>query len=141
VVQRSWSNLAIIDGHDPCVPALDGEVNFNAAPEMADTVTFRGIVPVTGVLIPQGQSKTIPVDLFSDGPIAAPWTVQAFDTSALFGGTPVLDFAFDKTTGLNGDKLMLTITVSGTVKSTHNFLLVSSIGKTQHFWFGVVGVM
>ena len=36
VVQRSWSNKAASAGHDPCVPQLQGDVYFNAAPVMND---------------------------------------------------------------------------------------------------------
>jgi len=41
VVQRTWSNIAAKQGHDPCVPPLPGEVFFNSVPVLNDTITFN----------------------------------------------------------------------------------------------------
>jgi hypothetical protein len=63
-----------------------------------------------GISIPLGTSKTVEVDLYSDAP-SADFTVVAVDVASKFQmATPELSFAFDKTTGHNGDKLQLTIT-------------------------------
>ena len=66
-VQRTWSNAAAMASHDPCVPALANEVYFNAVPELNDTITIGGMFTMLGVQIPVGQTKTIDLDLFSDG--------------------------------------------------------------------------
>jgi len=114
LVQRTWSNAAATAGHDPCVPST-ALPYFNAAPVLPDTVKLdigTGHQQQLSVVhIAVGQSQTIELDLFSDGPTAAPWVVSALDfSSALSGGAPELAFKFDKNSGQNGDKLNLTIT-------------------------------
>lgn len=114
LVQRVWSNAAATASHDPCVPE-GASPYFNSAPVLPDTVQLdigTGKKQTLNVVnIPVGQSKTIELDLFSDGDTGGPWTVSALDFgSALMGGTPNLDFSFDNTTGQNGDKINLTIT-------------------------------
>jgi hypothetical protein len=142
VVQRSWSNKAALAGHDPCVPALPGTTYFNAAPVMNDTVTynFQGQnVPVTGVKIGVGETKTIDVNLFSDGPMDA-WNVKADDIAKLFGQQAHLDVSLDNDQGQNGQTLHLTIKVLTAGKHNQElFAVVSTSGKQQNFWVGVVG--
>jgi hypothetical protein len=141
-VQRSWSNAAALGGHDPCAPSFPGEVYFAAAGVLPDTVTLKygGVDNLTkGVLIPVGQSRTIEVDLYSDAP-AEPWTVSATDMSQLVGGqTDSLTFSWDATTGPNGTKLRLTITVvkGTTLIGGQPFMITSSNGP-RHEWFGYV---
>ncbi|HVY47921.1 MAG TPA: hypothetical protein VHB21_18665 [Minicystis sp.] len=140
-VQRIWSNEAAAASHDPCAPSPSGEVYFNAAPELNDDVTIfgpDGSVTMKGVTIKVGETKTIDVDLFSDGPTDA-WSVQAYDAQELFGGSPDLDLSLDKETGKNGDKLKLTI------KPLHQaqyglatFVLYSMKGKQMNPWVGLV---
>lgn len=142
VVQRSWSNKAAAEGHDPCVPQHAGDVYFNAAPVMNDTIVF-GIggfqTNVKGVKIAEGESKTIDVALFSDAPSDL-INVKAYDYSALIGGQPRLSFNLDADKGLNGQTLHLEITVDSASKNnTELFLLISSIGDQQNWWVGVVG--
>ncbi len=110
-VQRSWSNAnsEVSKGGDPCAPELPGEVYFNAVPVMNDTVTmsYQGQSFTTrGVKIAQGASKTIDVQLFSEGPTSA-WQVAATDMTQ--NGTN-LGLSFNQSTGNNGDVLQLTIT-------------------------------
>jgi hypothetical protein len=146
-VQRIWSNKSALAGHDPCQPTLSGEVYFNAAPVLTDSLTvmtFGTTVTVKGVKIAVGDSKTIPIELFSDGPMDAPWTVQVQDAQAAFGGTALLDITQDTTTGLNGDKIMATIKVMTAGKrGTESFIVTSTnADNTQtNIWFGIVGAM
>jgi hypothetical protein len=137
-VQRIWSNAHATAGQDPCRPELPGEVYFNASPVLPDAVVMSaGGQPVTmaGVNIPVGQSKTIAVQLFSEAPTSGPWTV-----SAVNAGTAYLGFSFDKTTGSNGDTLMLTITVnSAPTRRNESFVVKSSLGGQDNEWIGVVG--
>ena len=143
-VQRVWSNKAAAAGQDPCVPAAPGPY-FNSAPVLDDTITMSlqgQSVATKGVSIPIGQSKTIELDLFSDGPTGGPWTVQAIDlTNALQqASATALTFTFDKTNGQNGDKLHMTITAQA--KGTYGieeFLLVSRLGARATLWIGAVG--
>lgn len=141
VVVRTWSNQAIKAGHDPCVPAAAGTF-FAAAPESPDTVTYTYYgqkIKVRGVKIPVGMSKTIPIHLYSDAPMA-PWTVSA-NTS--FGAQGSLTFAFDKNTGQNGDILNLTITyVKATTSGAARFSVTSTNPQNvRHTWYGLVAAL
>jgi hypothetical protein len=142
-VQRTWSNASAKAGHDPCQPPLPGEVYFNATPVMADTIVTSIMgqsLEVKGVKIPVGKSKTIDVQLFSDGDTGGPWTVEADDTSAAAGSSPNLTLALDATQGQNGQTLHLTITVMTAAKhNTETFVLKSTLGQQQNAWYGIVG--
>jgi hypothetical protein len=143
-VQRTWSNASAAASHDPCVPIPTGEVYFNSAPVMSDTITLTQGAPFTtnGVQISLGSSKTIPVDLYSDGPTSGPWSIQAIDVASQYNGEPTaLTFGFDTTSGTNGDVVNLTITA---VRKDPNyggelFILESTLGSVQTLWFGAVG--
>ena len=138
-VQRIWSNAQAKAGHDPCQPEPPGEVYFNASPVETDdvAVSYDGqTLTAKGVQIAVGQSKTIAVELFSDGPTSGPWTVSAQNATS----SPALGFSFDKTTGVNGDTLMLTITVNTVpTRRYESFLLESSLNGQENFWIGIVG--
>lgn len=113
-VERAWSNASLAAGHDPCVPLPPDRAYFNAVAELDDDIavqfpTAKGPETAKGVRVPLGQSRTITVTLFSDGPVD-PWTVRAVDLGVLVGNEPQLSFALDKTTGRAGDRLKLTIT-------------------------------
>ena len=142
-LQRIWSNSAAAASHDPCVPA-SGAVYFNSAPVLTDDVTIdfgegKGPEATKGAKIAIGASKTIEVDLFSDAPTSGAWTVQAFDIGALLGGTPSLSFSWDRTSGKNGDKLHLTIRVTGDgFGGGSEFAIRSTLGTTRHYWYGLV---
>ncbi len=148
VVQRTWSNALAKVGHDPCAPNLPNQVYFNAGPVMNDDVTLdvsalgAGIVNTKGTSIAVGKSKTIELDLFSDGPTSGPWTVSAIDMLAQYTKQPpTLDFKFDRNTGVNGEKLHLTITVKSAatlVTGAHPFLLTSKLGTHVNTWPALV---
>ncbi|MFT3765886.1 MAG: hypothetical protein QM820_10260 [Minicystis sp.] len=143
MVQRSWSNKAAKAGHDPCVPALPNSVYFNAAPVLPDIFTanvFGQQATLRGVKIPLGETKTIDLQLFSDGPTNGPWQVEVVDAAALFGGQPRLDLSLDRDSGQNGEKLHLTITVNSTgMNKTESFIVHSTLGSQRNIWIGVVG--
>src|SRR5262249_19580474 len=127
-VQRCWSNARAAAGHDPCVPAPSGAVYFNAAPVLEDVIPVNALTTL-GVHIPLGQSRTIPVDLFSDGPTGQPIVVQAFDGNVLTGGTAQLALSLDTDRGLNGQHLNLTITVmSAPAFRAETFFLTVKVG-------------
>ncbi len=148
LVQRTWSNASAQASHDPCVPALAGQAFFDSAPVLNETVTFTssltGSITTQGVTIPVGQSKTIEVDLFSDGDTGGPWTVTADDVLAKYYGsygiTSSLDFAWDRTTGVNGEKLHLTITVKSAsiIGNGHAFMITSTKGTRDTVWPGMI---
>ncbi len=148
-VQRIWSNRLAAASHDPCAPDLAGLPFFQSAPVLNDMVVFTplpnsGSLMTKGVTIPVGQSATIEVDLFSDAPTSGPWTVTAGDLLsrdfASYGVTPTLAFAWDQTQGENGDKLHLTITVTGAslFGGAHAFFITSTLGSRYYEWPGVV---
>jgi hypothetical protein len=145
IVQRIWSNKVAPTGHDPCLPEPVGQVYFNAVPVLTDdvevpSISGEGVVTSKGVKIGRGQKKTVEVDLFSEAPTPGPWTLHAVETD----GTSDLAFDFDKTTGVNGDKVNLTITVLadnpwGLGVDGESFVIVSTLGTQLSFWAGFVG--
>jgi hypothetical protein len=140
-VQRPWSNLAAREGRDPCQPELPGEVFFNSVPLLSDTVSIlyqNQTFSTLGVKIAQGASKTIPVQLYSEGPVG-PWTVAAAAVNSM-GPSNDLTFSWDHTSGQNGDTLHLTITVGSIDQSFGGdfFLVESAIGSTTNYWVGYV---
>jgi hypothetical protein len=143
-VQRSWSNAAAMAGHDPCVPAV-GAPYVGAAPLMPDTVVgkfFGYALSMEGVKVPLNQPTVIEVDLFSDGPSSTPWTVTAVDYGYTTGTSGVLSFAWNKQSGVNGDKLQLTITRlknSSQLTGIALFGIVSTLGTQQNIWVGAAG--
>ncbi len=141
-VQRTWSNKAVTAGEDPCVPALPGSVYFNAAPvlDSIPITIFGQTVNVDGDTIAVGQSKSVELDLFSSGPTSGPWTLSALDGAGLRGQTPQLTFAFDNTTGQNGDKVHMTVTVvSAGRRNRESFIVFSQLGTQKNVWIGEVG--
>ena len=147
-VQRTWSNRLAAASHDPCAPAIAGLPFFESAPVLDETVTFvsgpTGAVTTKGVRIPVGESRTIEVDLFSDGPTSGPWTVKAEDllnrNYAGFGLATTLAFAWDRQQGTNGEKLHLTITVTdrSILGGGHAFVITSTLGNRRYEWPGTV---
>jgi hypothetical protein len=147
-VQRIWSNLLAAASHDPCSPDPAGAAFFASAPVLNETVTFTssltGTITTKGVTIARGASATIEVDLFSDAPTAGPWTVAAADLLSQkyssYGIVPTLSFQWDRTQGINGDKLHLTVTVTGASAfgGAHAFVVTSSLGGRSFQWPGIV---
>jgi len=143
IVQRTWSNAMAAQSHDPCLPASAGPF-FAAAPIFPDTVSITGGAwgsrATKGVRIPVGQKRTLDVVLFSDGPTDA-FNVQAQDVDQILDpqSTGKLDFAWDRTTGKNGEKLHLTITALATGKYGGAELVIwATSGSTTHAWWGFV---
>ncbi len=143
-VQRSWSNAAAKAGHDPCVPGLAGLPYFNSAPVLPDTITLgfgQQMLVTKGIKIPVGQSRTIELDLFSEGKTAGPWKVSAKEPSR--GGmmsAPTLEFTLDRSSGVNGEKLHLTIKVlKASQYKAASFVVVSELGTQKAYWAGLVG--
>jgi hypothetical protein len=141
-IQRTWSNANALAGLDPCGPMNSGEVYYNASPVLPDTVTYtdpsdNSTQVSKGISIPVGSSKTIELDLYSSAPTSAPWTVSAFEVN---NGTD-LSFSFNKTTGQNGDKILLTITVKSKNTSYNGepFWIKSSLNGVNNYWPVIVG--
>jgi hypothetical protein len=140
VEQRSWSNKAAAAGHDPCVPAPASEVYFNSAVNLPDTLNLGQGFTTKGVNLAVGESKTIEVDLFSDAKTSGPWTVSAMDESAFGGGASNLEFSWDRKTGVNGEKLHLTVTMkSKPQQGAAGFFVISKLNGQEHYWLGLAG--
>jgi hypothetical protein len=143
VVQRSWSNKAVMAGRDPCVPELPGEVYFNSPAELNDSITLGGggqSITLQGAKIPVGTSQVINLDLYSEGDTGGPWTVEAKDGNELQGGRAQLSFSFDQNSGQNGQTLHMTVkTLSASQYGAHVFYIISSRGQQRHYWLGLVG--
>jgi hypothetical protein len=143
-VQRSWSNASVLAGHDPCVPHASAQPYFNSAPVLGDTITFEFSgqkITTKGVHIPVGGTKTVEVDLYSDGPTSGPWTLTAFDPLTWIQQKPELDFSFDRASGVNGEKVYLTIKVLKKDPSygAEMLAITSTLGNEKNIWFGAVG--
>lgn len=141
-VQRSWSNEQAFLGNDPCVPP-DGPVWFIGAPVLPDLVTvsyYGSNIKAHGLKLAVGASTTIDVVMQSNG-ASGGWTVTAQDLSLWMGSSAQLKFAFDKTSGKEGDVLHLTVTRTGTngTYKADPFMLRSTKPNQEHLWFGVVG--
>ena len=109
LIQATWSNASAAGNHSPCVP-WDGPF-FAAAPVMNDEIAVAPLgVTTKGVRIPVGGTRTIEVDLFSDGPTGGDFSVATFDLASQSGSPPLLMLSLDKTSGQNGEKVALTIT-------------------------------
>jgi hypothetical protein len=141
MVQRPWSNAQATAGHDPCKPGLPNEVYFNSVPVFTDLVTIidgTGQPHATGgVAIAVNQTRTVDVQLFSDGP-AAPWTVSALNPATF---PAELTMSWDSLTGQSGDTLHLTITVEGFNEfwGGDPFIIESTQGNITNYWLGYVG--
>ena len=145
-VQRTWSNASAAAGHDPCVPALSAPY-IGSAPAFTDTLPLdpgdgTGVHQTKGVQIATGTSKTIEVDLFSDAPTTADWTLVAIDTTQLSNppAPTELTFQWDVATGHNGDKRHLTITrVQDGAGGGSEFIISTRINNlSQSLWWGYV---
>jgi hypothetical protein len=106
-------------------------------------VTTHGVMIMTkGVMVPVNMSKTIEVDLFSDAPTDADWTVNAYDVAALLGTSQAtLSFQWvTKATGHNGDKLQLMVTrtrMAGT-RGSEMVLVAKADNLIVSMWWGYV---
>ena len=145
-VSRSWSNQAASAGSDPCVPHAPGEgAYFNAVPEatevpfVADGQSYQTL----GTRIAVGQTKTVEVDLASQGPTGGAWSVSLLDYGAAYGNPKVLDLTLTgATSGVNGDRLTLQITplVSGRASQDgiSPYFVYSTHGSVSTVWIGAV---
>jgi hypothetical protein len=139
MVQRTWSNASALAGHDPCVPAPTTPF-VGAAPQLNDDITLpsHGGTSTTtkGVQVTLGTTKTIEVDLFSDVPTTADFSVEVQDASS----TATLAFQWDRQSGHNGDKLNLMITRTKTASARGSEImlttLVDSVPVSQ--WWGFI---
>jgi hypothetical protein len=152
-VQRIWSNSSILGGHHPCVPTPPGTY-FNVTPLGLKpvTVTIPGLLTggggpqnmsTTGVRIPAGQTGTFMVGFYSDGPSMA-WSISAVAGNPILGSQgdflaqynqSALTATIDKTSGVNGEKAQVTVTVTSTGATFNGELLTltSTLNGVTHY--------
>jgi hypothetical protein len=145
VVQRQWSNASAKAGHDPCVPAAHGTY-FNVTPLELEQIDLDlsalggGKTKSKGYKVPVGQTKTIPLGFYSDGPMAD-WTIKAVEGGAM--GTSQkgrVTLTLDKTTGQNGQKAFLTIKANVQGKTKAELIsIVSTSNGVSHYMPILVG--
>jgi hypothetical protein len=133
--QRTWSNAAAAQGHDPCVPAPSGVPYFTVTPLDMTMVTIntpsayinpnpRGSTPKTlsglGYSIKAGTSQTVQLQLTSDQP-GGTFQVTAMEGAPdNFDGAPQssrLSLSQKSWNGQAGTMISLTIKVKAASKS------------------------
>lgn len=135
MVQRTWSNAAAKKMQNPCVPYATTAPYFNAFPAL-EAIKFGADKFMTrGLNVPFGTSRTIDVTLYSSAPTKGTWTVSAYDYVSWFLGLPPdLGLTLDKTEGMNGDTLHLTVTPKvkpSDPNAADAFILVSHYGTVR----------
>jgi hypothetical protein len=120
-VQRSWSNASATAGHDPCVPIDPGEVYFNVAPEQGTETVALAV----------GQSATVILYPFADGPASTSWQLSAVASS----GSP-LGFSVQPATVTAGTRAILTVTLqsSPALGVDQLYGLISQSPTDTHVW-------
>lgn len=147
VVARSWSNKSAAANHEPCLPNPYTGPFFGAVPLLNDSIVlfnFQGVsIKTKGVKIAVGESATVDVVLYSDGPIDGQWKVSAIDFQQGIAGQakPKLKFTWDHTKGNNGDVLHLTIKVLAADAAFKGelFMIQAQMGERTSDWMGAVG--
>jgi hypothetical protein len=152
-VQRTWSNASAAAGHNPCVP-LPSAPYFNVTPldltyvsaTLPASLSSSGLPEVfttSGVRILPGSSGTIELGFYSDGPTGGPWTLSASEGNGRYFQAPQhLGVSIDKPSGQNGEKAVVTVTVT-TAGSFNAELLTftSTMGGVSHYMPVVVSSM
>jgi len=130
-VERIWSNASARAGHDPCVPVLSAPY-FNVAPIVGSIPMVNpqgaGQIQTLGVKVPVGESVTVPIQFFADGPMPD-WNVLATGES--------LTVSWDSSKGNDGDVRQLTITrtAAGSTDGGSVLTLESISSGAQNYWF------
>jgi hypothetical protein len=153
-LQRIWSNSSIAAGHHPCVP-VPPEPYFNVTPldTTSVTVTLPGVLfsggmsqntISKGVRIPAGKTGTFMVGFYSDADTGGPWTISATAGNPILGSQgdflsqfnqSSLSASIDKTSGVNGEKAQVTVSVASTGSTFNGELLTitSTLNGTSHY--------
>jgi hypothetical protein len=147
-VQRLWSNQSALAGHNPCLPS-DTPVYFNTTLIAPESITVdmhqnqgASNYPTKGIHILQGQTRTFPIGLFSDGPTGGPWTIAAHDGNPVVPTTTTgshLTISLDKTMGQNGDVANVTVTVNSVGPMNSELLTIESrLGVSPRHWLPIL---
>jgi len=117
-----WSDSAVSSGQGPCTTGGSSNLGygFGAYPVLPDTYlasTYAGDTNASVGIAP-GASVTIPINVFSDGPLTAPISIAVSQLNANSANTNVLGLSLDQNLGLNGSVVHLTITAPTTPLSS-----------------------
>lgn len=145
-VQRQWSNASAKAGHDPCVPAFKNTKYFNVTPLGLEDIDVDlsalggGAGSTKGFKVAVGATRQIPLGFYSDGPVGD-WTIKAVN-GGITGGRSSggLDLELDVTSGQNGQKAYLTVTVNTAGKTnTELVTIVSTRAGVSHYMPLLIG--
>jgi hypothetical protein len=143
-IARAWSNAAASVHHDPCVPGPPGEPYFNSfiVPSDKFQINDAPTAPmIGGVRVPVGDTRTVDVFLFSDRATPGPGRVMVHEVPMISSNPPALTLALDRMSGVNGEKVHLTITANNAVSNGVTIVaLFSTIGTRTSLWFTPVSV-
>jgi hypothetical protein len=96
---------------------------------------------IPGVRVLPGATRTVDVLLFSDQPTPSPWDVMVQEVPLSRSNPKVLTLALDRGSGVNGEKVHLTITANQPVSNGLTMVaLFSKIGKRELVWFTLIGL-
>ena len=148
-VQRMWSNSSGKAGHNPCVPT-QSTVYYNTTPLALEPITVdlstlggESLVRAQGIKIKKGETKTFPIGFYSDGDTGGPWTVTLTEGTPFKPTTPSrITMSIDKTSGQNGEKAWITVTVNTVDTTRMDLITVRSrvgTGKGSHSFPILIG--
>ncbi len=140
-VQRLWSNKMGAAGHSPCQPYTS--TYFNVAPLDLQDVTVdlsseggSANFKTKGYACAVNQTIQVPIGLYSDGP-TQPFSIDVAESNPLVNpvtGRLTLSVDTNKTSGVNGEKTFLNVTVNqaGPLKA-ELLTVISTLGSTKHY--------
>jgi len=115
-IKSMWSNSNLAAGLAPCYEPPTSVQMFGAFPVLTATQAnkYTSINPLATnidhiITIAPGGSATVPVKLFSYGPLGGPISLTVSQTNLSSDKSNAATFKFDKSTGTNGDTVNLTI--------------------------------
>lgn len=127
-----WSNAAVTTGNAPCTTA--GSVGLGAAfgayPVLPSTYVVSAAPGDTdaSVSIAPGASVTVPIQVFSYGPMTELISIAVSQANTNVAKTNALTFSLDQSVALNGSVVHLTITAPATpLSSTTNYAVFNVI--------------
>lgn len=117
-----WSDAAVNQGQSPCTTAGSSNLGymFGAYPVLPDTYIGSNNPGDSNasVGIAPGASVTIPINVFSYGPLTTPISINVAQLNTNSAKTNALGLSLDQNSGLNGSVVHLTITAPQTPLST-----------------------
>ena len=144
-ITPSWSNLAAQRGDDPCQPRdpRKTEPYFNVMPDYDTSDAEPQDTYPSGqklIRISPGSTKTIPLILFSTAPTSGPWTVDIVSDGNRGQNFNYLDVSLDKSQGINGDVIQMTVKVlNAPVGTIEFFTLRSMLNGITKYWEVAIG--